>query len=288
MTIRTVHSGDVRLQADDVGQGPPIVMLHGFPETAYSWRHQVPALVDAGYRCVTFDQRGYGTASHPADLDAYRLENLVADVVAVLDALSIGRATLVGHDWGSIVLWSTAVLHPERVDRLVSLNVPYRGACWGFPTTDVIRELLADRFSYILRFLDGDKAERDFAADPARWLEWFYRTAAKRDDFMTEDEFAVYLDAFTGSGVTGAVSWYRNIDRNAQDLAAHLGATIEQPTLLIAADSDPVLRLSLTEGMERWVPNSTRVVIDDCGHWTQQEQPERVNDALLTWLAAGD
>ncbi len=288
MPNRHVHNGDVTLYVEDRGGGLPLVLLHGFPETAFSWRHQMPVLIDAGYRCIAFDQRGYGTASKPDALDDYRLEALVGDVIAVLDTLEVEKATLIGHDWGSIVLWSTAVLHPERIDRLVSLNVPYRGACWGFPTTDVIRELLADRFSYVLRFLDGDRAERDFGADPARWLQFFYLTAAKRDDFMSGEEFDRYLDAFVTGGVTGPVSWYRNIDRNAEDLAAHLGARIDHPTLLLAADADPVLPLSLTDGMERWVPNSTRVVIEDCGHWTQQERPEQVNDALLAWLAAGD
>jgi pimeloyl-ACP methyl ester carboxylesterase len=286
VTTHAVQSGDVTLHVDDVGEGAPVVLLHGFPEIAHSWRYQIPALVNAGYRSIAFDQRGCGTASKPEHVDAYRLECLVEDVIAVLDSRGVDAATLVGHDWGSIVMWTTAVLHPDRVQGLVSLNVPYRGACGGFPTTDVIRDQLAQRFSYILRFLDGDAAERDFAADPVKWLKFFYQSAAKDRDFMSDEDFETYLDSFVEGGIMGPVSWYRNIDRNARDFADHLGATIEQPTLLIAADADPVLPLSLIDGMERWVPDLTTVVIEDCGHWTQQERPDTVNAELLMWLGA--
>ena len=274
----------VSLSVDDRGTGDPVVLLHGFPELAYSWRHQVPALVDAGYRVISFDQRGYGGSGRPSSVEAYDLEHLVADVVGVLDRLGIDQATIVGHDWGSIVAWTVAVTFPERVTRVVSLNVPYRGACFGFPPTAVLAEQFANRFGYVLMFQEEGKAEAGFAADPQSWLMGFYSGGARGKPFMTDEELDTYVGAFTTSGITGAVNWYRNIDRNAAALAHTLDAPITQPTLMIAADSDPVLPISLTEGMDRWISNLETVVIEDCGHWTQQERPDAVNDALIGWL----
>lgn len=282
--MRTMEVNGASLAVDDRGTGDPVVLLHGFPELAYSWRNQISPLVDAGYRVISFDQRGYGGSSRPDAIEAYDLEHLVGDVVGVLDRLGIDEATIVGHDWGSIVAWTTAVTRPERVSRVVSLNVPYRGACFGFPTTDVLAEQFEGRFGYVLMFQEEGKAEAGFAADPQSWLMGFYAGGARGREFMTTDEFAIYVDAFTAGGITGPVNWYRNIDRNAGALAHTLDAPITQPTLVIAADSDPVLPLSLTEGMDRWIEDLDVVVVEDCGHWTQQEQPEAVNSALIGWL----
>ncbi|MCL1598396.1 MAG: alpha/beta hydrolase [Actinomycetia bacterium] len=282
--MRSIEVNGVTLAVDDRGDGDPVVLLHGFPELAYSWRHQVPALVDAGFRVISFDQRGYGTSAKPAAVADYSLEMLVGDVIGVLDRLGIDEATVVGHDWGSIVAWTAAVTHPDRVTRVVSLNVPYRGACFGFPTTQVITEQLADRFGYVLMFQQEGAAEAGFAADPEGWLMAFYAGGARGRTYMTDTEFATYTDAFKAGGISGPVNWYRNIDANAAALESTLDATIAQPTLMIAADNDPVLPLSLTDGMERWIPDLDVVVIEDSGHWTQQEQPEAVNVALIDWL----
>ena len=274
------------LGVDDRGEGPVLVLLHGFPELAFSWRHQVPALVEAGYRVVALDQRGYGSSAVPESVTDYTLTKLTGDVVGVLDRLDVEVATLVGHDWGSIVAYAAAILHPDRFDRIVSLNVPYRGACWGFPTTDFIREHLADRFSYVLMFQEEGAAERGFARDPRFWLNAFYLGGARGRTFLTDEEFDVFVDAFTSGGITGPVNWYRNIDANAAALAHARNTPIAQPVLLIAADSDPVLPLDLTEGLDRWLPRLDVVVIDDCGHWTQQERPDEVSDALVGWLGS--
>ena len=282
--MRTIEANGISLSVDDQGDGDPVVLLHGFPELAYSWRHQIGELVDAGYRVITFDQRGYGASGKPEIVDAYDLEHLVQDVVGLLDRLGIDAVTLVGHDWGSIVAWTTAVTHPNRVSRVVSLNVPYRGACFGFPTTQVLAEKLGDRFGYVLMFQREGVAEAGFQANPEGWLMGFYRGGARGRAFMTEEELATYVDAFVAGGITGPVNWYRNIDRNAAALAHTLDAPITQPTLVIAADNDPVLPLSLTEGMDRWIADLDVVVIDDCGHWIQQERPDEVNTALIGWL----
>jgi pimeloyl-ACP methyl ester carboxylesterase len=279
-----IEVNGIELALDARGDGPAVVLLHGFPELAYSWRHQIPALADAGYRVVSFDQRGYGASAKPEGIDQYRLELLVDDVVGVLDALGIESATVVGHDWGSIVAYSTAITRPERVDRVVSLNVPYRGACWGFPSMDVIRSQLADRFPYVIMFQEDGVAEAGFDANPEMWLQGFYRGGSRGRQFLTPDEFQVYLDAFTSGGVSGPVNWYRNIDANAAEFSSHMDAPMTQPMLMIAADSDPVLPLAMTEGMDRWVPDIDMVVVEDCTHWTQQEHPVEVNAALLNWL----
>lgn len=282
--MRTIRANGIELAVEDLGDGPAVVLLHGFPELAYSWRHQVPALVAAGYRVITFDQRGYGASSKPTDVGDYSLKALVADVVGVLDELAVDTATVVGHDWGSIVAITTAITQPERVQGLVSLNVPYRGACVGFPSMDVIRDQLADRFSYIIMFQEPGVAEAGFGASPEMWLQGFYLGGSRGKQFMNPEELEVYVDAFTAGGIFGPVSWYRNIDANARDFADLLDAPITQPTLMIAADSDPVLPVSLTEGMDRWIPDLERVVISDCAHWTQQERPTAVNEALIDWL----
>lgn len=282
--MRLIETNTVRLGVDDQGTGDAVVLLHGFPELAYSWRHQISALVDAGYRTVAFDQRGYGVSSQPRDVADYALEHLVGDVIGVLDRLGIESATVVGHDWGSIVAWTTAITYPDRVARVVSLNVPYRGACVGFPTTDFIRDHLADRFGYVLMFQEEGLAESMFAADPEAWLRSVFTTVAGDKEFLTEAEFAVYADAFRSAGISGPLNWYRNIDANAESYAPFIDAPITQPTLMIVADADPVLPVSLTEGMDRWIADLTIAVISGSGHWTQQEQPHSVNDVLLDWL----
>ena len=282
--MRSIETNGVTLALDDQGSGEAVVLLHGFPELAYSWRHQIPALVDAGYRAIAFDQRGYGASSKPDAVTDYSLSLLVGDVVGLLDRLGIETATVVGHDWGSIVAWTTALVHPSRISRVVSLNVPYRGACIGFPTTDVIRKQLADRFGYVLMFQEKGVVEAMFGADPKAWLKGIYPTIAAEKDFMADDEFAVFAEAFEVGGITGPVNWYRNIDANAEEYCGYLDAPIAQPTLMIAADADPVLPVGLTNGMDRWISDLTTVVIEGSGHWTQQEQPEAVNAALIDWL----
>lgn len=284
--MEMVEANGVVLGVDDRGSGSPVILLHGFPELAYSWRHVTPALVDAGFRSIAFDQRGYGASSKPENVADYRLEALVGDVIGLMDALSIDEAILVGHDWGSIVVYTAAITHPDRCSRVVSLNVPYRGACWGFPPIDFIRENLADRFGYILMFQEEGAAEAGFAADPRRWLDAFYMGGAGGATVHTPEESAVYVEAFTRGGIRGPVNWYRNIDANAAAFGHLQNAPLTQPTLVLAADGDPVLPLSLMEDLDRWAPDLEFRVIADSGHWTQQEQPGAVNTALVEWLTA--
>lgn len=284
MDTYPVDVSGATLAVAEEGRGDPVVFVHGFPELAFSWRHQLPALAEAGFRAIAYDQRGYGGSSKPEAVDDYRLTTLVGDVVALADALDLETFHLVGHDWGSIVAWTTAVMHPERVETITSLNVPYRGWCCGFPTTEVIAERLSNRFGYVLSFQAVGETEARFAADPDAWLRRMYQGVAGRPDFMTEAEFAVYRDAFAAGGLFGPLAFYRNIDRNAADVAHLADAEVTMPALMVTADADPVLPASLADGMERWVPNLRVDHIEACGHWTQQEQPELVSELLIDFL----
>lgn len=282
--MTTVEAGDVTLAVADVGDGEPVLLLHGFPELAYSWRHQLPALAEAGFRAIAPDQRGYGGTSKPSEIEAYGLGHLTGDILALADALGIDTFHLVGHDWGSIVGWTVAVTEPERLRSVTSLNVPYRGWCTGFPKLSVVDERLRDRFSYVLRFQEPGNEEARFASDPERWLRTTYQAIAADTAFLAEDEFEVFLTAFSQHGIAGPLNWYRNIDANS-DAFAHLADTrIEVPTLVLTADFDPILPPALAEGMDRWVPDLTVRAVEGSGHWTQQEQPEQVNTALIEFL----
>lgn len=274
----------IDMAIDDVGDGPPVIMIHGFPETRYSWRHQLPALAAAGYRAIAIDCRGYGGSSKPDEVDAYSLEKVVADLIALVATETDHAPVLVGHDWGSIVMWTAAVTHPTEWRALASLNVPYRGWCTAFPTIDFIRDNLMDRFSYVVRFQEEGLVEGEFAADPGSWLRAIYSRLAGRPDFLADDEFAAFERAFTAGGIRGPLNYYRNIDANHHALARFHNARIDLPSLMISADADPVLPRSLVDGMERWIPNLVVAPISDAGHWVQQEQPAAVNDALLEFL----
>ncbi len=209
----------VELATIDMGVGDAVILIHGFPELAYSWRHQVPALATAGFRAIAYDQRGYGGSSKPETVESYGLATLAADAIGLLDLLDIERATFVGHDWGSIVAWTAAVLHPDRVDKVVSLNVPYRGWCAGFPSTDIIRDHLADRFGYVLGFQEVGTTEAAFESDPNAWLRAIYTGIAADPTFMTDDEFAAYrgrVHAWRPVRTAGAVSQHRRQRRRHQ------------------------------------------------------------------------
>lgn len=288
MQTTTTLSGGIDLSVADQGAGPPVILLHGFPELAYSWRHQMPALAGAGFRAIAPDQRGYGGSSKPAATEAYSLHHLVGDVIALADALDLDDFHLVGHDWGGIVAWSVAVMYPDRLRTVTSLNTPYRGWCCGFPKLSVLDDKPRQRFAYVLRFQEPGTEEARFEADPERWLRTTFGALAADTGFMSPNEFAVYLDAFTSEGISGPLNWYRNIDRNADAVADLADTPIPVPTLMLTADFDPVLPARLADGMERWVPDLTVSAITGSGHWTQQEQPEQVNAVLIRFLKSNE
>ena len=281
-----IGTNGIELAVEAAGSGSPVILLHGFPELAYSWRHQLPALAGAGFHAIAPDLRGYGASNKPTELADYGLLTLVQDVIGLIDAFGYERAAVVGHDWGSIIAWTTAIMHPDRVSRLVSLNVPYRGHCAGFPTTGYIQEHLADRFGYVLMLQQPGVAEAWFESDPPGKLSGMYRRAAADPDFLSDEDFAVYLEAFTTGGISGPANYYRSIYANHAATAHLADAPVPVPTMMVAADSDPVLPVALSEGMDRWIADLRVEVVENCGHWTQQERPDVVNDLLVDFLSS--
>ena len=291
----------------DGGGAPPVVLLHGFPEIAFSWRAQVAGLAAAGRRVLAPDQRGYGASERPHGAEAYGLRELTGDLVALLDEAGIARAIWVGHDWGGFVAWAMPLLHPGRTAGVVGLNTPFqpRG---GRPPTEALAQRHGPEM-YVLYFQAPGVADALFDANPERSLRRFLRRAAPgerppgagsrlalqksfpgwdpaaeaRSQLLSDGDLAVFVDAFTRSGFTGGLNWYRNLDRNwreRQGVADHVVA----PALMITAELDAVLTPTMAQGMERWVPDLETHRVAGSGHWTQQEKPREVNALLLDWL----
>ncbi|MDJ0793201.1 MAG: alpha/beta hydrolase [Woeseiaceae bacterium] len=290
------------------GSGAPVILLHGFPELAFSWRHQLPALAAAGYRAIAPDQRGYGRTSVPPNVTDYCMSELIADVHGLLDALDLDTATFVGHDWGAFVLWNMAMLAPERIEKLVILNIPH----YPRPPVDpigIMRERLGNNF-YIVNFQDSDEADRVFGADPRHFIDRMMRKnvitreqfdklppeyqiisllrttladEASGDALLSEAELDYYASAFSKSGFTGPINWYRNWTSNWERLEG-VDQRIDIPTLFIGAVDDVVIGLQHIEGMKPLVDDLTVHMLDGCGHWTQQERPDDVNRLTVDWL----
>ncbi len=308
-----IDTNGIRMHVVEAGSGFPVLLCHGFPELWYSWRHQLRALAEAGFRAIAPDQRGYGDTDAPPAIDAYTIHHLVGDLTGLLDALGIEKACIVGHDWGGLVVWQMALLAPHRVAAVVGVNTPF------FPRmplrpTEFMRAAAQGQFHYILYFQEPGVAEAELERDVRRSLRGFYQDLprkiieANRDlpagtlgpagggllerlpdgppgKFLTADDFEVFARAFERTGFRGGLNWYRNFDRN-WDLTAYLsGARVVQPALMLTAEFDPVLRPDMAAGMSAWVPNlSQTILIKDCGHWTQQEKPEEVNRELVEFL----
>jgi pimeloyl-ACP methyl ester carboxylesterase len=290
---RIVPANGIDMHIAEEGAGPPVVLCHGFPELWYSWRHQIPALAGAGYHVIAVDMRGYGDTSAPPDVEAYDVLELGADLVGLLDALGEEQAVFVGHDWGADVVWKLALAHPERVRAVVGMSVPYAPRAPA-PPLELMRRHLGEDF-YMVWFQEPGVADAALAADVRRTLAtsavWDAAWAARDDRpptprFLTEDDLRVYVDAFTRTGFTGGLSYYRNIDRNWELLAPLDGRRIAMPALFVTGTRDPVARFMPAEAMDGCVTDLRGVVrIDGGGHWIQQERPAEVNAALLEFLA---
>jgi pimeloyl-ACP methyl ester carboxylesterase len=294
----------------EAGQGPLVLLLHGFPELWYSWRHQLPALAAAGYHAVAPDVRGYGETDAPPEVESYTMRHHTADAVGVLDALGEETAVVVGHDWGAPIAWNCALLYPARFPAVVACSVPYmpRGQA---PPIQQMKQVFGDNFFYILYFQEPGVAEAELEADVRRWLRLLLCNAsgdaprgaalpqktkeAKLLDGVQEPErlppwlTEADLDYFTGeferTGFRGGLNRYRNMDRDWEDLPQLAGAKVQQPALFITGDRDLVLSFSSAEAMKANVPNLREAVtLGGCGHWTQQERPAEVNAALIEFL----
>ncbi|HEX7920970.1 MAG TPA: alpha/beta hydrolase [Bradyrhizobium sp.] len=297
---------------------PPVVLCHGWPELAFSWRHQIKALGEAGIRVIAPDQRGYGATDRPEPVEAYDMEHLTGDLVGLLDHLKIDKAIFVGHDWGGFVVWQMPLRHPSRVAGVVGVNTPH----WDRAPMDPIA-LFRQRFGdqmYIVQFQDparepdrifGSRVEQTFdafmrkpaprAADAppeqpiagvgasARLNLAFPQMIANYDarhdprtPILSAEEKKVFVDTFTKTGFTGGINWYRNFTRN-WERSAGLDHHVKVPSLMIMAENDAVLPPSAADGMERLVPDLEKYLVRDSGHWTQQEKPDEVSAKLIEW-----
>ncbi|MFD8694330.1 alpha/beta fold hydrolase [Kitasatospora purpeofusca] len=314
---RTVEAPAGRLHLVEQGTGPLVLLVHGFPESWYSWRRQLPALAAAGYRAVAFDVRGYGRSSRPAATDAYRMLDLVEDNLALVRALDEECAVIVGHDWGSGIAAASALLHPEVFRAVGLLSVPYAPPGGPRPS-DVFAQMGGDQEFYVSYFQEPGRAEAEMEPDLRGWLAGFYAAVSAdtmpadgepdphfvaraggrlRDRFpcdrlpawLTEDDLDVYAGEFERTGMTGALNRYRNMDRDWEDLAGYGGAPIEVPSLFIggALDASTTWMTDAIDAFPVTLPGLVSShILDGCGHWVQQERPEEVNHLLIDWLAS--
>ncbi len=290
--VRRIAANGIELQVLDEGEGPLVVLCHGFPELAFSWRRQVPALTRAGFRVVAPDMRGYGGSSAPSEVEAYDVISLCGDMCGLLDALGEQQALFVGHDWGAWLVWQLAVLHPERVRAVAGLSVPFVPRAPA-PPIGIMRRHLGEDF-YIVWFQEPGVADAALGRDVRRTLttsrQWTEQWAeedrpARRPEWMSEQELEVYVEAFERTGFTGGLNWYRNMDRNWELTAPIAERRVEAPALFLTGERDPVRSFMPAEAMRGWVTDlREEVVVPDAGHWTQQQAPEAVNDALLRFL----
>ena len=292
------------------GEGPPVILCHGFPELAYSWRHQLTALAEAGYRAIAPDQRGYGRTDVPEPVEDYDIEHLTGDLVGLLDELGEERAVFVGHDWGAIVVWQLAVMAPERVAGVAALSVPFVPRT-PVPPTQLMAAVAGDTLFYIVYFQEVGPADQELNREPRATVAnmmWAFGGEAPRgttrrvprdgsgylDQFtgpprmpswLTQKDLDVYAGEFGRTGFTGALNWYRNFDRNWELTERFADARVEVPALYVAGERDPVLRMTPPAVMDGWLADPRgQLLLPGVGHWTQQEDPEGVNRALLEFL----
>ena len=292
---RLIPANGIELNVVEEGTGPLVVLCHGFPELAFSWRHQVPALAAAGFRVVAPDMRGFGRSSAPEDVDAYDMVSLCGDMCGLLDALDEQSALFVGHDWGGFLAWQLAVLHPERVRAVAGLSVPFVPRAPA-PPIPIMREHLGEDF-YIVWFQQPGVADAALARD-VRWTlttsrqwtaQWAEEDSAppRRPPWLSEQELGVYVEAFERTGFTGGLNWYRNMDRNWELTASVAERHVEQPAMFLTGERDPVRDFMPAAVMQGWVDDlREEVVVPGAGHWVQQESPDEVNAALLRFLAS--
>jgi pimeloyl-ACP methyl ester carboxylesterase len=314
---RTTRDGarvaEITLSVHEAGSGPAVVLCHGFPELAYSWRHQITALAEAGFRAIAPDQRGYGASDRPEAIADYDIHHLCGDMAGLLDALGIEKAVFCGHDWGGFVVWAMPILHPERTAGVIGVNTPYFPRA-ADPPTAAMRKMAGgqDEKMYILWFQEPGVADPMLAAttravfeklmrggvEPSAALAAFsagggfdmnpFRRIEEMDaqgaPIMPDEELEVFIATFERTGFTGGVNWYRNFDRN-WETAPEVGVEkIAVPSLMVTAEWDPVLRPEMAAGMSSLVTDLETAMIEKCGHWTQQEKPDELNRILLDWL----
>ncbi len=320
---RVIETNGIRMHVAEAGVGPLVVLCHGFPESWYSWRHQLAALAEAGYHAVAPDMRGYGQTDRPDAIDKYSMLHLVGDVVGLVDALGESTAVIAGHDWGAHVAWHAALLRPDRFRAVIGLSVPFRPRGPVRPTAAMPQT--PDAVFYMLYFQEPGVAEAEFERDTPATIRKFLgsisadattepRDGAQRTPgmvprgkgmfgpsaapsalpaWLTEADVDHYVTEFQRTGFRGGLSWYRNMDRNWELLAAFAGAKIMVPALYITGDRDLVVRIPgidkvLASLKDNLADLRKAIVLAGCGHWTQQEHPAEVTAAMLEFLKTLD
>jgi len=315
-TLRFIEANGIRMRVAEQGAGPVVLLCHGFPESWYSWRHQLKALADAGYRAVAPDMRGYGQTDRPDEIERYTLLHLVGDMVGLLDALAVETAVIAGHDWGAPVAWHAALLRPDRFRGVIGLSVPFRPRGRAPPTSAMPKT--DDAVFYQIYFQSPGVAEAELERDPrftirsllysasgdaprregAQSIDMVPRNGgfltglqnpAMLPSWLTEADIDFYTSEIAG-GFRGGLNWYRNIDRNWELLAPFAGLRVTVPALYVAGDRDLVVAFrgvdQLIANLSKFVPQLRgTIMLPGCGHWTQQERASEVNAAMIDFLA---
>ncbi len=311
---RFVEANGIRLHVAEAGTGLAVVLCHGWPETWYSWRHQIPALAEAGFRVLAPDMRGYGRSDRPEPIESYTQLHIVGDMVGLLDALEIKDAVIVGHDWGAPAAWHSTLMRPDRFRAVAGLSVPYRPR-GKISAIDAFRRAGMETI-YMMYFQPPGVAEAEFERDVTRALRRIYYSASGSLPqgkvwrafvpegkglldttfdtdmplpWLSADDLAEYVKDFSAGGFRGGLNWYRNLQRNWELMAPYAGAPIPQPSLFIAGARDGVIRMPgmrvTREELKPVLPGLRRsVLIEGAGHWVQQEAPSDVNALLVEFL----
>ena len=314
--FQRIRTNGIELRAVVEGAGPLVVLVHGWPESWYSFRHQLDPIQRAGFRVAAIDVRGYGGSDKPQPIEAYTLREIAADVAGVIEALGEESAILIGHDWGAPICWATTIVHQARVRAVIGMSVPHLGRP-SRPLTEIYAKQYADQFFYQNYFLTPGIAERELEADIAATLRKTYyassgNCSSEERGFMSNkpkdatflerlvdpdplpswlspEDLAYYVSQFQASGFRGPINRYRNHERDFHELP-QLAQPITQPALFIVGERDPVLTFggsrNLLELMDRnYRDLRGKLVLPGIGHWVQQEAPEPVNTAILDFLS---
>ena len=308
---RRVETNGISLNIAEQGEGPLVLMLHGFPESWYSWRHQFSALAEAGYHAVAPDMRGYGDSDKPFEIEAYNQVEVVNDIIGLIPALGYETAVVFGHDWGAPTAWSCALNHPDKVSAVGALSVPFRPR-GDSPPLATLKAIFKDRFFYQLYFQEPGKAEAELEKDPALTIRKFYHMASgemntsllseksadadllsdlpdpgtEMGPWISEEDVSFYANEFRQSGFRGPLSYYRNMDLT-WELTKDSPRQISQPALFVAGERDGVILMAAEalKELDKHVKDlRVNKLIPKIGHWTQQEAPDEVNQALIQFL----
>lgn len=324
LTHGTVEANGITIHYVEQGEGPLVIFCHGFPESWYSWRHQLPVVADAGFRAVALSMRGYGKTTAPQDVSAYSITHMIGDVVGVVNALGEEQAVVVGHDWGAPVAWYSALMRPDMFRAVAGLSVPFLPPIGALPEGVTVNDMMRmaagpERDYYRLYFQEPGVAEAALEADLRHSVLGFLYTisgdaVAKGDlpegwdghfpmgqsiseqmivpetlpTWLTEEDVQFYIDELAETGFRGGLNWYRNINALPAALGPWVGTTIRQPSFYMAGSTDLIAgnTADALAGLQASLPDLRHYqVIQGAGHWLQQEHPNEVNEALVGFLA---